>query len=163
MSTHAFRLSFAPRGKNGSMVPFDPFPGIVGDIVQNLPGIIGDIGRIFDQPPRPGMPGAGQTPGGGCTNGASCGPTFKASTTCVAPGISDGKMCCPSGMHFSESTKCCVKNRRMNFQNGRAFNRAVRRVRGKARGDKRAREGIRAAAKEMGVFPRGRARQKPCK
>lgn len=157
MSFHAFQDSFQTRNRGGIV---NRIPGIIGDIVQDLPGIIGDVREILgSEPPRPGgMPQSGAIPG---KNGN--GPVFKSTTTCVAPGFTGGQPCCPSGWHFSESTQCCVKNRRMNFQNGRAFNRAVRRIRGKARGDKRARQGITAAAKEMGCFPRARSRSKPCK
>ena len=158
MSTRAFKLSFLPRNKQGSG---NGLGELIGDVVGDIIPIIGDVARIFGEPDRPQLPQRGAIPGKGA--GPNGGPIFRTDVTCVAPGISGGVPCCPSGFHFSQSTQCCVKNRRMNFQNGRAFNRAVRRIRGKARGDKRARQGITAAAKEMGCFPRSRSRSKPCK
>jgi len=156
MSTHGFRFGFQDRTKTR---------GGFGDFLGGtLPGLIGDVvGGIFGngEPDRPMLlPGdLTQLPGDPTFNGGTSRTSKK---VCVAPGFSQGQPCCPSGMHFSESAGCCVKNRRMNFQNGRAFNRAVRRVAGKARADKRGRTAIASAAREMGVFPKARRPQKGC-
>ena len=45
----------------------------------------------------------------------------------IAPGAGGQ---CPRGYHVSKKTGRCVRNRKMNYANGRAIQRAVRRVKG---------------------------------
>lgn len=167
MSRQGFQSEFLPRGSGRRFG--GRLRGLAGEIIGDIIGVGGGGPDPFGFPPpfdpRTVIPGGFR--GGGSlptpTNGV---PTFPVGA-CL-PGeqaafIQD-KPCCPSGMHFSKSTGCCVKNRRMNVMNMKAHARATRRILGNARAQKRARKAVGMAAREMGACPRpSRRAAKPCK
>lgn len=122
-------------------------------------------------PGRPTLPQPQPRPSPGPGPGPSFGTCRNTRGTSMPPSVSEnGQLCCPSGWHLSTTTdpcsgnrnSCCVKNRKMNVMNMRAHSRAVRRIRGNARAQQRARKAVALAAREMGAIPR-RSRSKPCK
>lgn len=168
MSFHSFS-SFLPRGGGGQRFPDFPGGQTLDDIFRFvepfLPTGGGGGPPQPQQTPRPDLPMPGDFMGPRQNGGGTFGTCRNTRGTKMPPSIADnGQLCCPPGFHLSRtkdpctgnSASCCVKNRRMDFQNGRAFNRAVRRVRGKAKQDKRARRAIGDAAREMGCYPNRR-------
>lgn len=160
MSLHGFTSRFLPSpdpifGPRPTRPFFDPFdPCFVGGI---------DVcGLVIPFLPR-GGPGQPAPPPVGPTTGRGVTFPVQACLPGEEAAFVNGKPCCPSGMHFSKSKGCCVKNRRMNVFNMKAHSRATRRILGNARAQKRARKAVGMAAREMGACPRPSRRQKPCK
>lgn len=146
--------------------------GLLGSGTRNgrqrsIPDILVDLGgeiieEVFGDPGFPDFPGL-PTPNGG--NGAM----FEASACGQIQGRTqaafiNGVPCCPPGFHFSKTSGCCIKNRKMNVLNMRAHSRATRRIKGTARALMRARKAVGDAAREMGACPKPtRRRSTPCK
>jgi len=159
MSRHGFAGSFTERGGasgarglGGTLLDIgrNIIPGIVEEVFGSDPGR--DLSELPGLPTRTPMNGNGAT-----FKTSACLPTQQAA-------FINGRPCCPSGMHFSASTGCCVKNRKMNVLNMRAHSRATRRIRGTARALNRAKKAVGQAAREMGACPKpGRRKSAPCK
>lgn len=137
--------------------------GGIGQVLIDIGGEI--IEEIFGNPGFPDFPGLPTAkPKNG--NGAmfevgACGA--KAGRTQAA--FINGAPCCPTGFHFSKTSGCCIRNRKMNVLNMRAHSRATRRIKGTARAMKRARKAVGDAAREMDACPKPsrRRRSQPCK
>lgn len=160
MSAHAFmrgtRLTTFPKPGRPGGDPF-PFPSFDPCFVGGI-DICGIVGPFL--PFLPGVPSPAPSP-------APRPPDVTFPVQACLPGeqaaFVNGKPCCPSGMHFSKSKGCCVKNRRMNVMNMKAHARATRRILGNARAQKRARKAVGLAAREMGACPRPPRKCPKCK
>jgi len=155
MSRHGFAADFLPRegGSRGART----LGGTILDIGRTvIPGIIEEIigsnGRDLSELPT--LPTANGRPMFDVT---ACGPRTQAA-------FINGQPCCPTGFHFSKTSGCCIKNRKINVLNMRAHARATRRIRGTAKALMRARKAVGDAAREMGACPKpSRPRKAPCK
>ncbi len=161
MSRHGMRQDLlgrnGPRGARGlGETLLDIGIGLLPDVIEEI------IGRDLSE--LPGLPTAG--PNGANGNG---GARFDVTACGAVQGRTqaafiNGQPCCPTGFHFSKTSGCCIKNRKMNVLNMRAHSRATRRIRGTARALNRAKKAVGEAAREMGACPKpGRRRSAPCK
>lgn len=126
-----------------------------------------DLCGSIPLPQLPGLPTPALPGGAPTVPRAPTGPVPMFPVQGCMPGTQaaflNGRPCCPSGMHFSKKTGCCVKNRRMNVMNMKAHARATRRILGNARAQKRARKAVGEAAREMGACPRPPRKCPKCK
>lgn len=113
---------------------------------QNLPAIISTAARVL-----PALTGRGGTGGliRGAVGGAALGEGIDLIQGLLSGGGGSAGVACPSGFHpAKDGSGRCVRNRRMNPLNPRAFRRSVRRL-----------KGARRFAREVEkIFPRPRRR-----
>lgn len=123
-------------------------------------GPVGAIQAVLPQPtPRQVMRGAQQAgpgtvfvPPGARGTGIIPVPGITGAVQRTLPGGASGYMGIPRGYHLAkDGSGRVVRNRRTNYANPRALNRAVRRVEGFGRLVSRSKKSVRKAARSMGV------------